>query len=144
MFFFSPLPFWTGQWRLLEVTPALTQLSLTRKRCLGGGRGRGGGRQLKEAPPRKIKQGVCPRSRKGARQSIHHHTSICSLSSCRRAQPRRAATSRWCSATCGGAKAFQGEDVSLQSAENVIDFSNKQTNQAVSSPLILRRPPVFT
>ncbi|XP_054880773.1 S-adenosylmethionine mitochondrial carrier protein isoform X5 [Poeciliopsis prolifica] len=26
----------------------------------------------------------------------------------RRAQPRRAATSRWCSATCGGAKAFQG------------------------------------
>ncbi|XP_023181531.1 S-adenosylmethionine mitochondrial carrier protein isoform X2 [Xiphophorus maculatus] len=27
----------------------------------------------------------------------------------RRAQPRRAATSRWCSATCGGAKAFQGD-----------------------------------
>ncbi|MED6288333.1 hypothetical protein CHARACLAT_025489 [Characodon lateralis] len=64
--------------------------------------------QLKEAPPWKTKQGVCQRSRKRARQSIRHHTSICSLSSCRQALSQPAATSRWCSTMCGGAKAFQG------------------------------------
>ncbi|MEQ2265507.1 hypothetical protein XENORESO_008140 [Xenotaenia resolanae] len=69
--------------------------------------------QLKEAPPWKTKRGVCQRSRKRARQSICHHTSICSLSSCRQALSQPAATSRGCSMTCGGAKAFQGEGVSL-------------------------------
>lgn len=78
------------------MTLALTQLTLSRTA------------ELQEAPLRKTKQGRG--FRKEAGEMIPSVvTPLFALRLCRWARPRRAATSRWCSATCGGVKAFQGE-----------------------------------